>query len=119
MKNIYLIVAILGVSGCVSIEAPENLVSDTVEAGKNAYVSIKSKMSKDNQGGEIHVFSYEHIVQEGEVLSDSNSKCIDGAIEQARKTLNVYNVEVVKTTSKTSEVEDQQVLECSIFVSKQ
>lgn len=109
----------LAVSGCVSIEAPANLVSDTVEVGKSAYKSIKGRISKDSPDGESYVFTYEHIVPDGEIISDSNDKCINGAIEQARKELNIYNVNVNKTTSNTSVVDDKNILECSVFVLKE
>ncbi len=119
MKFIFIFIALLSVSGCVSIEAPENLVSDTVEAGKNAYISIKNKMSQDEKSDKNHIFSYKHIIPSGELISDSNSNCLNGAIEQARKTLNIYMLEVEKTTSKSIIDEDKHVLECSIYVAKQ
>jgi len=99
-------------TGCVNIKAPDNLLSDTVSATKDIYHSVKNKVSKDNDS----LFSISYEIPENETLSISNSKCMDAAIEKAKKTLNKYSVDVKETESRVSVVGGKSVLNCSVSI---
>jgi hypothetical protein len=99
-------------TGCVNIKAPDNLLSDTVSATKDIYHSVKSKVSKDND----NLFSISYEIPENEALSISNGKCLDAAIEKAKKALNKYNVDVKETESKVTVVGGKSILNCSVSI---
>lgn len=50
MKSIFGIVACLCLPSCVTIESPDNLISDRIKAGKEVYQDIKK--SKNNSESE-------------------------------------------------------------------
>jgi len=115
MKNIPVVLVALIFSGCVSIEAPDHLVSDTIQAGKNAYYSVK-----DNFTGkptvEKKTFSYKYVVPDGESIGDSSGKCIDSAVESARKSLDIYSVNVEETIISSAVEGEHSVINCKIVV---
>ena len=115
MKNIFVILVVLSLSGCISIEAPDHLVSDTIQAGKDAYYSVKENLS-DKPTVEREIFSYKYVVPNGESIGDSSGKCIDSAVESARKALNVYSVNVEDTTINSVVEGEHSVIKCRIVV---
>lgn len=117
-KVLFLVAVLLVITGCVKIEAPDHLVADTVEVGKDAYNSIKRKLSKNDPADENSIFSYKYIIQDGDLIGESTSKCISGAVETARKALNVYNIEVEKTVTNSVIEEGKLALECSVVIAK-
>ena len=119
MRKLFSVVIIFGLVGCVSVEAPDNLVSDTVEVGKEAYHSIKNMISDDEASSDGIDFSYKHTISDGELVEQSSAACIKGAVEQARKTLNVYNIEVKQTVINSTVEQGQPILECSVMVTAQ
>ena len=116
MKKLFSIVMMFGLAGCVSVEAPDNLVSDTVEVGKEAYHSIKNMIDDDEDSSDDRAYSYRYAIPVGELLEESNTICIKGAVEQARKTLNIYNLDVKKTVINSMDDQGQPILECSVVV---
>ena len=112
---------ILFLSGCVNIKAPDNLVSDTVDASKNIYNSVKDKISKDKiskdepKSGES-IFSYSYEIPEEESITLSTAKCMDLAIEEAKKTLNKYNVSIKATESHLGTIGEKSILQCSVSI---
>lgn len=115
MRNIFVVLAVFSFSGCVSIEAPDHLVSDTIQAGKDAYYSVKENFS-DKPTVEKKNFSYKYVVPNGESIGDSSGKCIDSAVESARKALNVYSVNVEDTTINSVVEGEYSVIRCRIVV---
>ena len=116
MKKYFVVLVLFFLSGCVSIEAPENLVSDTVEASKDAYKAIKETITKDDSEKENRIFSYKYVSSVDESYSQSTANCIDGAIDIARKALDIYKVDIAKTLTTKVVEEGKSVFECSIVV---
>ena len=107
---------ILFLSGCVNIKAPDNLVSDTVDASKNIYNSVKDKISKDEPKSGESIFSYSYEIPEEESITLSTAKCMDLAIEEAKKTLNKYNVSIKATESHLGTIGEKSILQCSVSI---
>ena len=103
-------------SGCVSIKAPDNLVSDTVDASKNIYRSVKGKLSEDDVIGSEGVFYYTYEIPDEEPFGVSNTNCINAAIEETKKSLNKYSVTIQKTESQVSVVGSKSILICSVSI---
>jgi len=119
MKSfLYISILLISISGCVSIEAPAHLLSDTIDAGKDAYHSVKESMSDDSEDSN-RTFSYQYIIVEDEPLGVSSGKCIDLVIKAARKKLNVYNITVNKSTIYPDIKENNSTLKCKVIISTQ
>ncbi|MBV1928906.1 MAG: hypothetical protein KUG81_05280 [Gammaproteobacteria bacterium] len=116
MKKYFIFLVLFSLSGCVSIEAPEHLVSDTVEASKDAYNAIKKKISTGDSEIDNLTFSHKHIPAGDESHAESTINCINGATDIARKELDVYKVDVVKTTTNKIVEKGRSTFECNIVV---
>lgn len=110
--NTLLIGGALLISGCVTVKAPENLISDSVRAGRELYHSVKNEAS-DN---ETNLFSFSYHVPENESYAESSSKCIDRATEKAKKTLNKYQIDIKKTESKVVVENGKKIFNCSVSI---
>lgn len=115
LKKIFITGAVISLSACISIETPEHLVSDTIEAGKDVYYSVKEKMS-EKESNSTKTFSHQYLITAGELLGESSGKCIDHAVDTARKSLNIYNIDIQNTTSAPKTLNGQSFIECSIVV---
>ncbi len=115
MRKVFAIAILLNVSACVTIEAPEHLVADTVEAGKSAYHSVKESMSEDDSA-EGRTFSHRYMLPDNELTSTSHFQCINSALETAKKTMNIYNVQITKTATSLIVEDGKSFLECNVVV---
>lgn len=118
IKKIILAGAVISLCGCISIETPEHLVADTIEAGKDVYYSVKGKIS-DEEAANPNTFTHQYLIPDGELMGDSSGKCINHALESARKALNIYNINIQQTNVKPITLNGQSFIECSILVGTQ
>ena len=107
---------LLGVSSCVTIEAPDDLVSDTVKAGTDVYDTVKGNMSKDDTSATKRVFSHEFKIPDGESIGDSSVQCINIVTDMAKKILNIKELVIEETITNAIDKDGQSVLKCSIVV---
>lgn len=110
--TILLATCLLITTGCVTFEAPDNLVSDTVQVGKDIYRSVKDGLSGEKQT----VFESSYVAQVDESYSTSSGKCIDSAIESAKVQLNMNTVVVKKTDVSVSHENGVSVFSCNISI---
>ena len=71
MKIIITIVMLLGVTSCVTIKAPDDLVSDTVKAGTDVYDTVRVKclmMVHRLQNEFLHMSIESPLVKESGIL---------------------------------------------------
>ncbi|MGR6778106.1 Putative uncharacterized protein [Moritella viscosa] len=117
MKSVIIVLsAVFSLSGCINIKAPDNLVSDSVDVSKDIYNSVKDKFSKDDSNDEIDVFSYSYEIPDKEPLVQSSSKCMNAAIEEAKKSLNKYEINIKSTKSNLVTVGNKSILKCSVSI---
>lgn len=115
LRKISFITAAFCLNACISVETPDHLVADTVEVGKDVYYSIKEKVS-GKESHETKTFIHEYYIPKDELVEQSNAKCIELVIDSARKSLNIYNLEIQKSTTQPKELDGQLLIECSILV---
>lgn len=108
---VLLISCVLSTTGCITVKAPENLISDSVQAGKDLYDSVKGKSDKKANTFE---FSYRALANESH--QQASTKCIDGAIEQAKQALNKYQLDIKGTEAKVVKEGENKVFKCSVSV---
>lgn len=116
MKNIIVVVFCLGLSGCISIETPEHLVSDTIEAGKDAYQAINKNL-QDNKNN-VKTFTHVYQIQQDEKFSVASGNCINVAVEKAQKKLDVQVVKINKAVINHMNKAGKPVLECDVIIVK-
>jgi hypothetical protein len=117
MKSVITVLsAVLSLCGCINIKAPDNLVSDSVDVSKDIYNSVKDQFSKDDSNNEFGVFSYSYEIPDKEPLAQSSTKCINAAIEEARRSLNKYEVNVKSTKSDLVTIGNKSLLKCSVNI---
>ncbi len=115
MKFSFIIISFaIVLTGCVNIKAPDNLVSDTVTVSKDIYHSIKGNISDED--APENVFSASHALLKNESFSVANEKCMELAIENAKKSLNKYSLEVKDTHSNVENIDGEYVLKCSVSI---
>jgi len=118
--NRYLLFALIfSISGCVSFEikAPDTLVPDVVDVGKEAYQTLKEQITGEPTADEQMVFLYRYSIVDGESEEKANKKCIEFAYESARKKLNIYNINASEAITGMKTENNETVVECSISVS--
>jgi len=113
LKKIFITGAVVSLSACISIETPEHLVSDTIEAGKDVYYSVKGKVS-EKESNSTKAFTHQYLIPVGELLGESSGRCIDLALDKARKSLNIDNIK--NFTAAPKMIDEQSYIECSIVV---
>lgn len=137
MKNIFVVVACLCLPACVTIESPDNLISDTIKAGKEVYQDIKK--SKDNSESEqetkiepadtsvvvasemdkventfINTYPLENMDNELNAMQT----CMSELIEDTRRSLNLYSLDVLSRTYETITADNVDVIQCKITIKR-
>ena len=118
LKTSFLVIIFLGLFGCVKFEvkAPESLVPDTINVGKEVYQSVREKIRGTSTPVKREIFAYRYTVLDGESDEEASIKCINFVHEKARKTLNVYELNVREVSSEPIELNGAKVVMCSINV---
>ena len=109
-------VSLFLLAGCISIKAPENLISDTVKASGELYHSVKNGMSKDERIDSEKVFRYSYEIPKNESLSVSKNNCSNAVAEEARKSLNKYNLNIKQTQYSLTTSGGKDIVNCSISI---
>jgi hypothetical protein len=137
MKNIFVVVGCLCLPACVTIESPDNLISDTIKAGKEVYQDIKK--GKDNRESEqetktepadtsvvvvsemdkventfINTYPLENMDNELNAMQT----CMSELIEDTRRSLNLYSLDVLSRTYETITADNVDVIQCKITIKR-
>jgi len=116
MKIIINIVLLLAIASCVTIEAPDDLVSDTVKAGTDVYDTVKENMSNSDSSTTKRVFSHEYKIPDGETIGDSSFQCVNIVTDTAKKILNINELVIEETLTNSMNKDGESILKCSIVV---
>jgi predicted ATP-grasp superfamily ATP-dependent carboligase len=133
MRSIFVVLVCVSVSACVTIESPDNLISDTIKAGKEVYQDIKKgKKDEDEEQGVKVEPADTSIIVAPEMdkklntftntypLTDTNNElgamqsCMAELVENTRKTLNRYTLQIVSKSYETINVDNKDVIQCGI-----
>lgn len=100
----------LALTGCIHVNLPEHMVSDVVDAGKDAYHAIEEAVSKPKQRVFVHT-----CIREGEVPVDEVQKaCVDELVTQARTALKVEKLDYSVDGHTVDKVAGSVVVNCQI-----
>lgn len=108
IKTVVVILMSAAIVSCVSVEMPEHMVSDAVDAGKELYDAIKKKLDKEeDKKAEDNIFAALYLGDENTTLKDAKQHCLEKAVEKAKQKLNREEVttEVVSEEVKTADQE--------------
>lgn len=117
IKSIAVLLLGAAVASCVSVEMPEHMVSDTVDAGKELYESIKKKLNKEeDEKAAENIYAALYLADENTTLKDAKQHCLDKAVEKAKQKLNrdAVNTEVVSEEVKTADQEFVVICEVKV-----
>ena len=102
-------------SGCVTIESPDNLVSDTIEAGKDAYQSVKESIS-DEPVEKEKAFVHEYTVTVQEPIATSINKCLEIVVETTKVAIDKPQLDIKETITNSTQRESQLIVNCKIVI---
>lgn len=104
----------ISVSACVDIKVPENIVSDTVKAGKGIYHDVKDDKKEAAPSGVR--FSFTYSGQAGENAEVAKKKCVDGLESGAKEKFGQPNLayRLIKEEAVTNG--DKVIANCSLEV---
>lgn len=106
-------------NACVNIKAPDNLLSDTVDLSKELYNSVKNQLSNDTVLVTVDnktTFESSYLLQVHETLDDAFDECKKQAIDEVRKTLNIYEVLVKKDSYSVTKEGDKTNVICTVEI---
>ena len=137
MKNVFVVIGGLCLPACVTIESPDNLISDTIKAGKEVYQDIKK--GKDNRESEqetktepadtsvvvvsemdkventfINTYPLDNMDNELNAMQ----ACMSELIEDTRRSLNLYSLDVLSRTYETITADNVDVIQCKITIKR-
>lgn len=87
MKPFLFLICLLGTAGCMKLEMPAHMVSDTIDAGKDLYHGINNKSGKADNGKNI-IFSYTHIGSKDLSTEELEQECLTKLEEEAKEKFN-------------------------------
>lgn len=113
IKVISLLSLITTLTACVNIEAPDNLVSDTIQAGKDVYHSVTGT---NEQASDRLALSY--AITSDETLAMASARCITELSTQAQQTFNQYKLSVKQVTIVPFSENGTDMITCSLSIDK-
>lgn len=137
MKNVFVVVGCLCLPACVTIESPDNLISDTIKAGKEVYQDIKK--GKENRESEQEVktepadtsvvvasemdkventFINTYPLENMDNELNAMQTCMSELIEDTRRSLNLYSLDVLSRTYETITADNVDVIQCKITIKR-
>lgn len=92
-------------TACVQVKSPENLASDTYEAGKTIYRDIRDSIrgkegSESNRPGSL--YAHEVLAHDGESFIQTSQRCYQTLYENTRRELNRYQLNIAAQSSDTT-----------------
>ena len=105
--------SLLALTGCVHVNLPEHMVSDTVEAGKDLYHSIEAAVT-DEPPKPQRVFVHTCIREETVPLREVEQACVDELVTQAKTQLKVEKLDYAVDGRTVDKVSGSVVVNCQI-----
>jgi len=116
--SIFSLILVSAVSGCVSVEIPDNLVSNSMESGKNIYLDLTNgtPSQENNQDSTGIYFSNTHVNHTKLSELELKSQCLSELKLTAKRKLKVDKLRYSVEHESTSSYNNQMVATCKIFV---
>lgn len=100
-------------TACVNIEAPDNLVSDTIQAGKDVYHSVTGSKPEANDS-----LALSYALTGDETLALASARCITELSAKAQQTFNQYSLSVKQVTIVPFNDNGTDMITCALSINK-
>ncbi len=116
--SIFSFILVSTITGCVSVEIPDNLVSNSMESGKNIYLDLTNNSSsqQDNTDSTGIYFSNTHVNHTELSELELKSQCLSELKLTAKRKLKVDKLRYSLENESTSSYNNKMVATCKIFV---
>lgn len=112
---IALITALL-LSGCMKIEMPSNMVSDTVNAGKDLYKDLTKKDDKSDTANSAPMFTNTTVGDETQTIAELKRNCVNEAGNKAKQSLKQDNLDYTVVSQDVATKADKTIVNCAIKI---
>jgi hypothetical protein len=122
----YLIFSVLFMAGCVKLQMPENMISDSVNAGRSLYIDINGGMSsstaKENQsndstnGNKGIIFSSTYIGAASDSDVNLKKRCLTELESEAKAKLAVTSLAYNVTSEGINRTKDKAIATCKVTI---
>jgi len=103
--------------GCVSVEMPENMVSDVVDASKDAYYAIMEKLDDEEEELAMeNIYAAAYLGDENTTINDAKQRCREKALAKAKSKLGRDEISTAIESEEIKTVDDEFVVICEIKV---
>ena len=120
LRLIALLLPTLALAGCVHVNLPEHMVSDTVGVGKDLYTSIADKLRSDPQLGKAEqngeTFTLRQLGSQDTTVFELKRSCVNELVSQAKSRLVVQALDYKVISEAVDTRESSVVVKCQIAV---
>ena len=115
MKNILLIaVCFSGLSGCIKLQMPDDLVSDTVEAGMDVYKEVKKP---DDDATAENLFSHSIVGVPETPVADLKKDCLNELETRTVELLDRTKSDFTLVSEHLSISDETAIASCTVSLS--
>ncbi len=117
MKTALLIIIALSLQGCLKVEvkSPDSLVSDTVQASKDAYQAVSDSI----KGKKHSTFTHRHSLTAQDNQTSATNTCLSKVKEVAATSIGTDEFNIRETQTQNGNADGQTYIECKIVVISQ
>ena len=117
MKTVPLIIIALSLQGCLKVEvkSPDSLVSDTVQASKDAYQAVSDSI----KGNKHSKFTHRHTLTAQDNQASATNTCLSKVKEVAATSIGTKEFDIRDTQTQNGKADGQAYIECKIVVVSQ
>ncbi|HEY3450627.1 MAG TPA: hypothetical protein VGK67_30000 [Myxococcales bacterium] len=107
------LVSLLALTGCVHVNLPEHLVSDTVDAGKDLYHSIEAAVTNEPPRPQA-IFVHTCIRSQDVAVEEVERACVDELVSQTKTQLRLQTLDYAVGEHTVDKVSGSLVVNCQI-----
>ena len=115
-----LLLPVLALSGCIHVNLPEHMVSDTVGAGKQLYTTIAQGLQKEPALGTAEhrgaTFVLRQLGNTDTTVTELKRSCVKELVTQARTTLAAPQLDYTVVSEAVDTKDSSVVVKCEISV---
>jgi hypothetical protein len=115
MKWLPILCYLLALTGCVTVELPKNLASDTVKAGKDAYKAVVGEKDKPPAAPTSSglALAHSYIGNETQTIGEIKQRCVDEAAQKLHQVAG-RQVRYVVTQNDVATINASVVANCRL-----
>ena len=101
-------------SGCVSVEMPETMLSDAAKATRETYDAITEEFADDDKDQAKGIFVYKFVGDETMSLRDVKQECMARARQKAAKQMNTDDKQISLIAEQVEVADNSLIARCKI-----